>query len=210
MITRPRVTIDRLNVTFRQHHVLVDLSAQFSSGETIRIAGENGSGKTTLLRVISGLLTDYTGTVTVDSGVTRPGDRLPLVSSPPHLFPYLTVGEHLVMSRQFSRDAGRTTPEVDTEELGLAPVVRSLAEELSLGQRQRLSLAILLLTGSDIWLLDEPFNGLDDHGIELLRRHIARHAESGGITLAATHHAAHLAGLAVSTLELGRVGSATR
>lgn len=204
MTQLPNIRIENVSVKFRENQVLTGFAATFSSGQVVRITGKNGSGKTTLLRVISGLLVDHTGTVAVHSRTLRPGDRLPLVSSPPRLFPYLTVSEHLAMARKISEDSGREAPAVDIAGLGLGQVEDSLAEELSLGQRQRLSLGNLLSTGCDVWLMDEPFNGLDDEGVGLLRGHIGRHAESGGIVLVATHDASHVAGLATHTVELTR------
>lgn len=210
MTLAPCITIKNLSASYRQNRVLPGLSAVFGSGQIVHITGRNGSGKTTLLRVISGLHTEYTGTVRVRSQTLQAGDRLPLVSSPPQLFPYLTVREHLTMVRQISLDEGREPGQIDLGRLGLDSVIDSLAEELSLGQRQRLSLSVLLLTDFDIWLLDEPFNGLDEEGVELLRGHIGRHAEAGGLVLVATHSLAHVAGLVTSTVELATAHASPR
>jgi len=71
---------------------------------------------------------------------------------------------------------------------GLAKRRMLPARRLSAGQRRRIGLARLMLDPAPLWILDEPLTALDDEGCALFARIAARHLESGGIMLAATHH----------------------
>lgn len=132
-----------------------DLSV--SSGETLALLGPSGSGKSTLLRLIAGLESPDSGTVELD-GVridTLPPHRrgVAMLAQKPALYPHLTVAKNLAVVGPKSRDA------IDL--LRLEPLLDRLPHELSGGERQRVGLAKLLVRNAALWLLDEPFAGLD-------------------------------------------------
>lgn len=159
--------------------VLHDLSIAAASGEVIWIRGANGCGKSTLLRLIAGLLTAEAGTVAVDGKIALADENLALE-------PNLTVAAALKfwadmdIASEEVREAAMT--DMDLQALRDVPV-----RFLSTGQRKRASIARLLASNAGIWLLDEPYNGLDSASCARLDSAISRHAASGGIILVAAH-----------------------
>lgn len=207
----PRIEVDGLVASYGGTPVLRGLSFDVPAGSCIRVAGGNGAGKTTLLTVLAGLLPADDGLVRVQSATVGLDDHVPLLASPPQLFPYLSVREHLLMTYQLTVERGISVEETLTPaDLGLDRVADSLAERLSLGQRQRLAVGMLRASGSDIWLLDEPFNGLDQAGVVSLREQIAALLARQGIVMVVAHQAFHVEGLVTSTLELADGREAVR
>ena len=73
--------------------------------------------------------------------------------------------------------------------MGLGRVAEQLARTLSAGQRKRCALSRLLLSNSELWLLDEPYSNLDTQGVELVDELLRGHLEAGGACVLATHGA---------------------
>ena len=133
--------------------------------------GPNGSGKTTLLRGLADLTPCQEGLVSV--------------SDPPlFLSTRGAVREDLSVHAQlqFWRDLYGGQAPTD-----LTPFHSTLIRDLSLGQRQRVALARLRIDTSPIWLLDEPFQGLDTANQECLAERVRAHQRAGGIIVLATH-----------------------
>lgn len=132
------------------------------AGERLVLLGPSGSGKSTLLRLLVGLETPDAGEILVD-GVridTLPPHRrgIALVPQRPALYPQMTVRQNLetVLFRP-----ERTLPAAILELLRLGELLRRYPHQLSGGETQRVVLAKLLIRKVGIWLLDEPFSGLD-------------------------------------------------
>ena len=161
--------------------VLNGLSVQASAGEIIWVRGANGTGKSTLLRLIAGLLPPVSGTVHVDSKVALADENLALD-------PNIPVGKALQfwadMDGASASDRDGALSDMDLHALSEIPV-----RFLSTGQRKRASIARVLTSKVAIWLLDEPYNGLDSASCARLDAAILKHAASGGIVLVAAHQA---------------------
>ena len=132
-------------------------SLNVESGETLVLLGPTGSGKSTLLRLVAGLDAPDAGSVEV-AGVRV--DRLPphrrgvaMLSQKPALYPHLTVEQNL------KAGGGDVSRAFDV--LRLAPLLSRYPHQLSGGELQRAALAKLVARPAAVWLLDEPFAGLD-------------------------------------------------
>ena len=179
--------------TFGRHQVLRHVHLDIPGGSFVALMGANGAGKTTLLRLVAGLATPTTGSVTlagVDLRKAGPGLRrmIGFVSHDGLLYGDLTGRQNLMFH---ARMFGVARPEERIEQLAdlldLRRVLDRPAGVLSRGNRQRLTLARALLHGPDVLLLDEPFTGLDEESavrlVALLR---TLHAE--GRTIVMTVH----------------------
>jgi heme exporter protein A len=154
------------------------------------LVGANGSGKTTLLRILAGLGVPTSGTVTwkgtaVSELATEERAEVAYRGHMEALKRDLTVAENLAFH---SALWGQDRPfDRILEELKLARVAHMRARYLSAGQRRRVALAMLQLSGAKLWLLDEPTTNLDSEGRGLLVEWTRRHLADGGLAVIATH-----------------------
>ena len=208
---RIAVTLTGVSKTFGDHAVLENVSCTLEGGRIVAITGRNGSGKSTFLRLAGHLLRPSKGRVVVTTGdapLTRDSLRrhLGLLAPELALSPELTGMENLdflagLRSRALTDDEKTAL----CERVGLAPEdARKRARACSTGQRQRLALAILLASGADLWLLDEPGANLDEAGRDVVRREAraGAAAERGALVIIATNDAGEAA-WADEVIELG-------
>lgn len=158
--------------------VLEGLGFTLAAGAALVLRGPNGIGKTTLLRTLAGLQPAPAGRIEV------PPESLAYASHADGLKAVLTVAENL----RFWADVHGTGP-VDgaMAAMDLTPLRDRRAAHLSAGQKRRLGLARLLVTGRPIWLLDEPTVSLDAASVALFAQAVRRHLAAGGAALMATH-----------------------
>ena len=178
-------------------------------GQVVWLRGRNGRGKTSLLRLMAGLATPAAGAVHCDGlPLPRAGaawrERLLFIGHANALKEDLTVAESL---RFLAQIQGRTCSAAALADalarLGIAPLAARPVRTLSQGQRRRVALARLALPQPPaVWLLDEPFDALDDDGVRLLNALLSDHAAAGGSTLLTSHLALTLDNPAPIPLEL--------
>ncbi len=175
-----------------QFPALTGATMNIREGEVVLIKGPNGAGKSTLLRLCAGLLPMRSGTGTVlnfDLRTQRMELRahIGLLGHRTGLYPDLTVSENL---KFWAHAYGANNIEVDKAKafLGLNDRLGSVqVQNLSEGQRRRTSFALLLIKRPSIWLLDEPYAGLDSNGRELVNSSILQASELGTTVLIASH-----------------------
>jgi heme exporter protein A len=193
------LAIERLDLVRGRRRLFAALDLRLRAGDYLSLEGPNGSGKTSLLRVIAGLLAPTGGIVRIETetGPLVDGeDRARAVGwlgDEDAVKPQLDVGEQL---RFWARLYGGPAPAPDA--FGLRAEMPGYF--LSAGQKRRLALVRLTLTGRRLWLLDEPLAALDADGKALVAGMVAAHCTQGGIAIAATHEPLGLDG---PTLRLG-------
>jgi heme exporter protein A len=162
------------------------LDINLGPGEALHLGGPNGSGKSSLIRLAAGLLRSEAGYVE--------RSRLALADDK------LALDRELPLKRALSFwQADGLQSALDA--LGLTGLSDVPVRLLSTGQAKRASLARVAASGAVLWLLDEPFNGLDTDGAQQLEELIAAHRRRGGAVVAASHGTL---GDGWSKLELGR------
>ena len=178
-------------------------------GEVVWLRGRNGRGKTTLLRLLAGLSAPAAGQVEIEG---RPLVRAGSEGQRPFLYiahanalkDDLTAAEAL---RFLARLAGEAPEQAQIAQalarLGMGSRAAAPVRTLSQGQRRRVALARLALPGTArLWLLDEPFDALDDRGIDVLNTLLSEHTRRGGAVLLTSHQALTLADPAPRELRL--------
>ena len=176
--------------------VLCGVGFRLPAGQALLLRGPNGAGKTTLLRTLAGLQPPRAGRV------SAPPDTIAYAGHADAVKPTLSVSENLRFWAAIcgSGDVGQALAAFALSDLADQP-----AQHLSAGQKRRLGLARLLLTGRPIWALDEPTVSLDSAAIALFVAALERHLEQGGSALVATHVDL---GLRAATLDLSRYRAA--
>jgi heme exporter protein A len=158
--------------------VLEGLSLRLEAGQCLILRGPNGIGKTTLLRTIAGLQPAVAGEISAAP------ESLAYAAHADGLKGALTAEENLAFwaAVHGQRDVEAALAAMDLRALRDRP-----ARNLSAGQKRRLGLARLLVTGRPIWLLDEPTVSLDVASVALFAGVVRRHLAAGGSALIATH-----------------------
>jgi len=188
--TVPSLELDAVEIARGGRTLVTDLSFRLEPGQLALATGPNGSGKTSLLRAIAGL-------VRPEAGEIRLGDR-PITKLEPEqrgLIIYqahldgmkkdLTVTENILFNSQI-RGVSQSITEV-LAELDLAGFENRSLRQLSAGQKRRVALAALKLSGAALWLLDEPLTNLDPAGRQLVSGWLDEHLSRQGMAIVATH-----------------------
>ena len=175
------------------------LNLSLEPGRVVWLRGRNGRGKTSLLRLLAGLATPAEGAVQIDGAPLRQAgprwrERLHYIGHPNALKEDLTVVESLRFGAALhGRSVGDAELAAALEQLGIARLGAQPVRRLSQGQRRRAALARLALPQPpSVWLLDEPFDALDDDGIQRLNRLLSEHAACGGSALLTSHQSLSL------------------
>ena len=196
----PRMQTVRLGVHFEARSAIEDVSLDFLVGETTSLVGPNGAGKSTLLRCLDGILAPTHGEVFLDAQpVHRPSPRvayIPQRSDVDWKFP-ISVLDVALMGRALRASRLLPVPDRDREDAlaALAEVrMRRFAPvqigALSGGQQQRVFIARALLQEADVFLLDEPFSGVDAPTQALVLQVLDDLRLAGKTIVFATHHLA--------------------
>ncbi|CCJ35823.1 ABC-type nitrate/sulfonate/bicarbonate transport system, ATPase component [Methanoculleus bourgensis MS2] len=164
------VTIKDVAKTFKKEDgtatpALEGVTLEIRDKEFVCLVGPSGCGKTTLLRIIAGLETPTTGSVTIDgSAVTGPDPKRGMVFQEYSLFPWRRVIDNIAFGLEMkgvSREERRQTAEYYLKMVGLSRFRDAYPFELSGGMRQRVAIARALANEPDVLLMDEPFGALD-------------------------------------------------
>jgi heme exporter protein A len=172
------LTVTDLSCARGSAQVLAGVGFAVAEGEALILRGPNGAGKTTLLRTLAGLTPPLAGRIDCAP------DAIAYAGHADGLKAQLTVEENLrFWAGAFAhRDIA---PALDA--FDLHPLADRRAGEMSAGQKRRLSLARLLVTGRPVWCLDEPTVSLDVENVARFARAVESHLATGGAAIIATH-----------------------
>lgn len=186
------IKTENLSKTYGKFTAVRDINLHVPQGSIYCFLGPNGAGKTTTIRMLLGLVRPTAGSVNLFGqpviGRTQEMARQvgSLVESPSY-YPHLTARENLELARRL-RGAEKGQVAKVLAMVGLEKDSMRLARHYSLGMCQRLGLALALLGGPQLIVLDEPTNGLDPAGIHEIRDLLRRLPEEHGVTLFVSSH----------------------
>lgn len=179
---------------YRSFKALNSLTMNIPKGSIYGFVGKNGSGKTTLIRLISGLQPATSGDFrlygvsSTSREICSVRRRMGAVVETPSIYMGMTAAENL---REQCRVVGLPSfdnvPEL-LELVGLADTGKKKAKNFSLGMRQRLGIALVMVGDPDFLILDEPINGLDPQGIIEIRELILKLNKECNITVLISSH----------------------
>lgn len=171
---------------------LEDVSFEVESGEFVCLVGPSGSGKTTLFRIVAGLESPTSGTVSLnETPVTGPNANMGIVFQEYHLFPWRTVRENVAFGLEQSdvpadERAQRVERLVDL--VGLEGFEDHYPKDLSGGMKQRVGLARALAIDPALLMMDEPFGAVDAQTKAMLQRELLEIWEQTGKTVLFVTH----------------------
>lgn len=184
-----------LTKAYRRQRAVNDLNMNVEAGSIYGFVGKNGAGKSTTMKMVCGLVRPTEGEVTLfgdpeNGGATPQGfSRIGALIEAPGLLGQLSARENLVAK---GLALGVTHPGRQADELltlvGLDAAGKKRVKGFSLGMKQRLGLALALMGGPDLLLLDEPFNGLDPEATRAMRLALVQLNRERGVTIVVSSH----------------------
>jgi ABC-2 type transport system ATP-binding protein len=192
MILPPIIEVNELSYSFGQKPVLDAISMTIKARSIYGFLGINGAGKTTTLRLLLGLLRPKKADIRL-FGLDLSNHRLDILRrvgsliEQPSLYAHLSAKENLEIFR-LSYGCSKSAIDKVLHIVGLTNTGSKKVKAYSLGMKQRLAIAVALIHGPDILILDEPTNGLDPSGIIEVRQMIRRLNEEEGLTIVVSSH----------------------
>lgn len=185
--------IDIRNITVRYdtNEVLKDVSLVCEPGKIYGLVGRNGSGKTVLLKSICGLVVPTSGEVCVwgkilGKNIDFPDDIGFIIESPGFLL-HESGLNNLKHLASICGKIGIDEIRKSMYTVGLDPDLKRQVGKYSMGMRQRLGIAQAIMEAPKLLILDEPMNGLDNHGVEHIRS-ILLSLKKNGVTIVLASH----------------------
>ncbi|MDO4436984.1 MAG: ATP-binding cassette domain-containing protein [Coriobacteriaceae bacterium] len=185
-----------LTKTYGKKRALDALDMSVRAGDIYGFVGKNGAGKSTLMKIAAGLIEPTSGEISLfdkASGSIAPFDtafsRMGALIEDPGILPTYSAFENLMCK---AIALGVPKPEPHCRELlelaGLEDTGHQPCKKFSLGMKQRLGIALALVGGPDLLLLDEPFNGLDPEATRAMRSTLMRLNRERGISMVISTH----------------------
>ena len=188
--------IENLTKIYRNGRGIKDVSFEVNEGDIFGLLGPNGSGKTTTMKIVTGLSRADRGDVQIfgksieDNGENSLRQVGCLIEAPA-VYEYLSAKKNLEIAAAYYPNIKAPRIEDILKQTGLLEYQNDKVCEFSLGMKQRLGLALALLSNPRLVILDEPANGLDIEGMVDIREIITKQAEKNGITFLISSHLAH-------------------
>ncbi|KLE16322.1 ATP-binding cassette domain-containing protein [Clostridium sp. C8] len=185
------IEIKNLSKQFKEHTVLKDVTLNFEKGKIYGLVGRNGSGKTVLMKCICGLIPPSTGEIAVNNKVVGKDIDIPenvgIIIENPGFLPNYSGFNNLKLLSMIKNKINNDEIKAVIKKVGLDPESKKHVGKYSLGMRQRLGLAQAIMENPDIYILDEPMNGLDKSGITEIRNLLLELKSQGKTIIMATH-----------------------
>lgn len=186
------IQLTNISKTFGKQTVLQPLTMGFEEGMIHGIIGRNGSGKTVLMKMILGILQPTTGTVIVgDKQIGKDVDfpeSAGAIIETIEFIPYMSAYQNLADIAAMRGNLSKTQIKEVLEMVGLGNVGRKHVSKFSMGMRQRLAIAQAVMESPKLLILDEPMNGMDEKGVEEMRRLILARKAAGTTIILSSHN----------------------
>lgn len=188
------IHIDKVTVRFGEKTVLDNIDVQFKPGEIIGLVAPNGTGKSTLLNVLMNYVSPTSGQVIFNENLKYSNQKseadihskITMMADQSDLYNHLNGRDHLNIYKKMWHKTAINPDEV-IEALKMNHYVNNKVRTYSLGMRQRLCLAMQIVSNTPFMLMDEVMNGLDPDNVELISKMLEKKREEGKIIVIASH-----------------------
>ncbi|MGO1434646.1 MAG: ABC transporter ATP-binding protein [Canibacter sp.] len=186
------ISLENINRSFGDRHVLKNVSFDIADGRMTGFVGGNGAGKTTTMRILLGVLSSDSGTITMNGEKITRVDRAEIGYMPEErgLYPKMKVRDQLQYLGELhglTADDARTNTTDLLDRLEVGERAGDKLEDLSLGNQQRVQIAAALVHKPKALVLDEPFSGLDPMAVETVLAVLRDVAQAGAPVLFSSH-----------------------
>ena len=185
------IQIENVTKKFGEAVVLDEINMELQPGNIYGLVGRNGSGQTMLMKCICGFVLPTSGTIHVNGKIVGKEIDIPddigIIIENPGFLPNYSGFKNLQLLAMIRNKIGKAEIKEAIRRVGLDPESKKHVGKYSLGMRQRLGLAQALMEDPSILLLDEPMNGLDNEGVEEIRKLILDLKQNGKLTIIASH-----------------------
>ena len=186
------LTTDNLTKIYGDKRAADAVSLHIKKGDVYGLIGRNGAGKTTVLKMICGLATPTSGSVTfigkTGSELARHMGKMGALIETPGLFLKMSAYQNLKIKCILCGKNDNAYIKSLLKQVGLEGAEKKLVQNFSLGMKQRLGIALALVGEPEFIVLDEPINGLDPQGIAEMRDIIRRLSKEQGMTVIVSSH----------------------
>ena len=208
------IEVKNLTKEFKETKALDNVSLRFSTGKIHGLIGRNGSGKTVLLKILCGFMAPTSGEVLLDGKPVLPGalrESMGIIIENPGFIGSKSGFVNLWYLASLRKKISKEQVRQAMETVDLDPASKKAVRKYSMGMRQRLGIAQAIMEDPDVILLDEPMNGLDNQGVEDIRKVLLSLRDKGKTILLASHSKEDIAVLCdtVTEMEAGH-GSQTQ
>lgn len=183
--------VKNLEKSYGKEKAINDISFAIKKGEITILAGPNGAGKTTTIKCILALLKKDKGDILIYGRNIKEKsirEKLAYIPESPDIYPYLTVWEHLKFIALAYRLNDWKKKAIDIlNRFNISDKKVELGKNLSKGMKQKLSISMALLHNPEIFLIDEPFVGLDPKGIKEFKDNLKFLRDNEKTILISTH-----------------------
>ena len=186
------LTTDNLSKIYGEKRAADAVSLHIKKGDVYGLIGRNGAGKTTILKMICGLSTPTSGSITfcgkTGGELTKEMNKIGSLIETPGLFPKMSAYQNIKVKCILCGKDNDEYIKSLLKQVGLENVGKKPAQSFSLGMKQRLGIALALVGDPEFIVLDEPINGLDPQGIAEMREIIHRLSKERGMTVIVSSH----------------------
>lgn len=204
--TNSFIQVNDIVLRFKKDILLDHVSYQCEQGKIHGIVGRNGSGKTLLMKCICGFIRPNEGHIYVrNKEIGKDIDFTPdtgIIIETPGFIPYYSSYRNLKVLAAINNRISRKDIENAMYQVGLDPTMKKRVATYSLGMRQRLGIAQAIMEDPSLIILDEPFNGLDKHGVEEMREYFLSLKKKGKTILLTSHNTEDIEYLCDTVVEM--------
>jgi len=204
--------VENLTKLYKNGRGAEEISFALEPGEVLGLLGPNGSGKTTIMKAIVGLIRPTRGNVRINGyDVTQNHEQalgqVGCLIEAPALYEHMSAFHNLKLAARFYDDADKSRIDEVLHMVEMDKYKNDKVSSFSLGMRQRIGVALAVLSKPKLLVLDEPANGLDIEGMIFVREVVTKAAESGASVLISSHlaHEIELCATKAAIMHSGRL-----
>lgn len=185
------IVIKNVSKSFDGIEVLHDVNLDLEEGKIYGFIGRNGSGKSVLFKIICGLYYPTSGSVLVDGVDIHKKDVFPndmrVLIEKPNFLPNLTGLENLKLLASIQNKITEEDIILILDKLNLKKDMNKLYHKYSLGMKQKLAVAQVFMENPKMMIFDEPFNGIEEKTVEVIKKILLEERKNGKIILISSH-----------------------